>query len=77
MPFSSSGVIYNLTGFLYLWIRYRNKSKVKEVLKKEYDDRYYDAGARLIMSVFGITLISLLLLFLFAIVGRIIYDLIT
>ena len=76
MPFNSSGIVYNLTGFLYLRIRYRNKTKVKEVLKKKYDNRYYDAGARLVMSIFGTTLISLMLLFLFAIIGRIIYDLI-
>jgi len=75
MTFSPSGIIYNLTGYLYLWIRYRNKVKVKEILKKEYDNSYYDAGARVVMSIFGLTLIGFLLLFLIVIFGRIIYEL--
>ncbi|EAQ49573.1 hypothetical protein [Leeuwenhoekiella blandensis] len=75
MPYGS-GIIYSVTGYLYLWIRYRNKNKVMEVLQKEYDGRYYDAGARLILSIFGIALIGLIILLLVAVIGRFTYDLI-
>ncbi|WP_216688498.1 hypothetical protein [Hymenobacter siberiensis] len=32
-------------GFGYLWLRYRNKLRVKETLAKEYENSYANAGS--------------------------------
>ena len=69
-------ILYYPIGWLYLWLRYRNKEKIKEVLKNEYDNQYYDAGAQFVMSVFGIVLLGLLVILLFGVIGRALYDLV-
>ena len=69
-------ILYYPIGWLYLWLRYRNKKKIKEVLKNEYDNQYYDAGAQFVMSVFGIVLLGLLVILLFGVIGRALYDLV-
>lgn len=69
-------ILYYPIGWLYLWFRYRNKEKIKEVLKNEYDNQYYDAGAQFVMSVFGIVLLGLLVILLFGVIGRALYDLV-
>ena len=66
-------IVYPI-GWLYLWIRYRHKEKVKDALHKKYDGSYYNAGVLLMTSFFGIVLITLLSLFLLAVIGRSIYD---
>ena len=37
-------------GFGYLWLRYRNKLRVKEVLAKEYENSYANAGSVLLIN---------------------------
>lgn len=69
------GIIFNLFGFLYLWIKYRNKEKVEEVLINKYDNRYFNAGAQLSLSIIGIILITVLIILLLTIIARLIYDL--
>ena len=69
-------LLYIPLGFIYLWLRYRNKGKVKKILEEEYENSYYYVGAELALKAFGIFLITLLSIFLIAIIGRIIYDLI-
>jgi hypothetical protein len=72
-----ASIIYYPVGWLYLWIRYRNKNKVKTILKEKYDNSYYTAGALLMWKTFGILLFMLIVLFLLTVIGRTIYDLVT
>ena len=37
-------------GFVYLWLRYRNKSQVKVFLAKNYEDSFADAGRVVILN---------------------------
>ena len=37
-------------GFGYLWLRYRNKLRVKETLAKEYENSYANAGGVVSLS---------------------------
>lgn len=71
-----ASILYYPIGWLYLWIKYRNKKKIQEILQDKYDGKYYVAGAQLTVSIFGIILLMLLLLFLLIVIGRTIYDLI-
>lgn len=59
-------LIYFPIGFLYLWIRYRNREKVAEVKKEKYENSYAIAGATLVLSGFGVILFILLSIFLIA-----------
>jgi 3-deoxy-D-manno-octulosonic-acid transferase len=47
-----SSILYYPVGFLYLWIRYRNKEKIKKVLKEKYNSSYYEAGFLSVGKVF-------------------------
>lgn len=71
-----SSILYIPIGYLYLWLRYRKKEKVKKVLSEEYDNRYYYAGAELVIGTFGKILLLLLIVFLITVIGRAIYNLI-
>ncbi len=70
-----ASILYYPIGWLYLWLRYRNKNKVEAILKEKYESEYYIAGTQLVWSTFGIVLFILLSLFLIAVIGRAIYDL--
>ena len=70
-----SSILYAPIGYLLLWLRYRDKKRVKARLEKEYEGSYSVAGAWLMGKTFGILLFSQLSLFLLAIIGRILYDL--
>ncbi|WP_216725945.1 hypothetical protein [Hymenobacter siberiensis] len=37
-------------GFGYLWLRYRNKLRVKETLAKEYENSYANAGSVVLIN---------------------------
>lgn len=69
-------LLYISIGFLYLWLRYRKKKKVHRILNEKYDNRYYYAGAELVLGTFGVILLILLSVFLIVFIGRTIYDLI-
>lgn len=47
-------LIYFPIGFLYLWIRYRNREKVAKAKKEYYENSYVTAGATLLLSVIGV-----------------------
>jgi len=49
-------------------IRYWNKEQRKFILKTEYDDSYYNAGAINLLKLFGYFLFLLLSFFLIAII---------
>lgn len=69
-----SSILYAPVGFLLLWVRYRNKEKVKNILEKEYEGSYGVAGAWFLGKAFGILLFSLLSIFIVVIIGRTLYD---
>jgi len=60
--------LYDIIGFVYLWLRYRNPSKVRQIRKEYYEDSYYVAGGQLFWSAFGIVLFILLAVLLFAVI---------
>ncbi|MEM5564320.1 hypothetical protein WNY78_04365 [Psychroserpens sp. AS72] len=72
-----SGILYYPIGWIYLWIRYRNKEKIKSILAEKYEDSYHNAGAQLVLSTFGKLLFALLLLMLLTVIGRAIYEVFT
>ncbi|PTX61675.1 hypothetical protein C8N46_104319 [Kordia periserrulae] len=57
-------LIYMFIGFLYLWIRYRDRKKVASAKKELYDDSYSVAGATVLLSVVGAIFFIVLLIFL-------------
>ena len=68
-------LLYSFIGWVYLWIRYRNKEKIKTVLKEEYDGSYGNVGSIKILQFIGIIMIILLGAFLLVIIYRIIFPL--
>ncbi|SDR65898.1 hypothetical protein SAMN04488552_0208 [Christiangramia echinicola] len=68
--------MYHLVGWIYIWIRYRDKERVRSIIQTKYNDRFYNAGVEFIFSIFGVILISVLLIFLFGFLGRLFFDLI-
>ncbi|RMB61044.1 hypothetical protein EAX61_06090 [Dokdonia sinensis] len=63
-----SELLYPFFGWMYLWVRYRDSAKIKNVLEKEFDGSYYDCGAIKMLQVFGYLFISLLIVFLVSVV---------
>lgn len=61
-------LLYSFIGRIYLWIRYRNKEKVRAVLKEKYNNSYYDAGATKVLHFVGIIFIIILVVFLLAVI---------
>ena len=54
MNFIFGQIIYGFIGYLYLWIRYRNREKVLQIKEDNYEDQYWVAGAQFVMSIVGI-----------------------
>jgi hypothetical protein len=67
-------LVYPIIGWLSLWVWYRNKSKVKQVLDEKYENSYYYAGAELSIKAFAVLLGTLLAGFLVVVIGRLIFD---
>lgn len=61
-------LVYAVIGYLYLWIRYRDREKVAEIKREYYEDRYATAGAQLLLSVVGAIFFIALLIALFGII---------
>ena len=57
-------ILYSIFGYIALYIRYPKKRKRRQVLKDYFDNSYFDAGAQIVLSTFGIILLVLLILFL-------------
>jgi uncharacterized iron-regulated membrane protein len=55
------GIIFSILGGLYLWIRYRNKKKVLEIKKNEYDNKYSNVGHVMILKIILVTFILLII----------------
>lgn len=49
-------------------VKYRNKEKVRAVLKEKYNDSYQDAGATKVLYFIGIVFIIMLVVFLLAVI---------
>lgn len=62
MNFTPAAIILYPLGWVYLWLRYRNREKVAKILTQEYGNSYYAAGLYIIFKTFGIVFICLLLL---------------
>jgi hypothetical protein len=45
-------------GWLYLKIRYQNKTLIKKKLSEDYNDKYSIAGSMVFLKLFGIFFIS-------------------
>lgn len=72
----ASSALYIPIGFLYLWIRYRKKERMRKILEEEYEGSYYYAGAELSLKIFGTFLFVLLSVFLLATLVRVATDII-
>lgn len=68
-------LIAPLIGWLYLWIRYRNKNKVNQILTKEYEDSYDFVGRYLLAQSVTVLLLLVLIAFLFVVISVVIRDL--
>ncbi|WP_430408369.1 hypothetical protein [Kordia sp.] len=55
-------LIFTGIGFIYLCIRHRNREKVAEAKKEEYEDRYAVAGMKFVLSVIGIIFMTFLVI---------------
>lgn len=62
------GLLYSFIGWTYLWTKYRNKEKVRAVLKEKYNDSYQDAGATKVLYFIDIVFIIMLVVFLLAVI---------
>ena len=45
-------------GFVYLWLRYRNKLRVRETLAREYENSYSNVGSVVLLNTMA-TLLAL------------------
>lgn len=54
--------LVRLSGWLFLWVRYRDGEKVAQALEEEYENDYYNAGMILFLNI-------IVLLFLAGILG--------
>lgn len=66
MDFIPSRILFYPLGWIYLWIRYRNKETIEKVLVEKYEDSYSVAGTLVCLKTFGIVFITLILLMLLA-----------
>ena len=57
-------IFFSFIGRIYLWLKYRNKEKIKSVLVNEYNDRYFVAGSMNCYKLFGIIFLLLIATFL-------------
>jgi hypothetical protein len=57
---SESALLYPIIGYLYLWIRYRNREKINEALVKNYENSYSVAGFMVIWKPIGFLFLSLI-----------------
>ena len=63
-----TSILYYPIGYAYLWLRFRNKKKVKTALNEKYNNSYYEAGAIFSLTIFGVILFVLLSFFLIAVI---------
>lgn len=59
-------ILFSPIGWLYLWIRYRNRDKIKKELQDKYDNEYYIAGAHLSTRFFAVIFLGLLIIFFYS-----------
>ena len=63
-------IIYLIFGYIFLWIKYRNKEKIKESLIKNYENSYSVAGFMVIWKPIGFLFICCIIaLFIATIIG--------
>ncbi len=71
MEFLLFDILFSAIGKLYMYIRYFEKDRRMEVLRKEFDNSYQLVGKTKILQVFVIVFMVILLAF---IVAAIYYD---
>jgi hypothetical protein len=65
MDLESSIIFYPL-GWIYLWIRYRNKETIGKILFEKYEGSYSVAGTLVCLKTFGVLFLTSILLMLLA-----------
>lgn len=68
MSYENSNLIYFPVGWLYVWIRYRNKNIIKNVLIEKYENSYSVAGALVVFKTFGIFFLILITLLILSVI---------
>lgn len=63
-------IMYPIIGWIYLWIRYRAKDKINNILQSKYDNRYFNVGTEKTWRFLGIVFLALIILLL----GSVIYS---
>jgi hypothetical protein len=72
MEIIGSQIIYTFFGYIYMWIRYRNKEKIKQVLKNDYENSYSTIGYLVIWKPVGVIFLVLIVcLLIAAIIGSV------
>ncbi len=61
-------ILFSALGWSYLKVKYRSKEKMRAILAKEHNDKYYDAGAYISAKTFGIIFLSLIALLIIAVI---------
>ncbi|MEP0262710.1 hypothetical protein [Dokdonia sp.] len=61
-------IMYPIIGWVYLWIRYRAKDKINNILQSKYNNRYFNAGTEKTWQFLGIVVLALILFFLASVV---------
>ena len=74
MDFLIFDFVFSAIGWLFLWVKFRNKKKIEIALINEYNGKYKLAGKAIMLNSVGITLGILIGGFLIVVLSRSIYD---
>lgn len=61
-------IIYYFFGYIYMWIRFRNKERIKEILKRDYENSYQTVGLLIVWKPIGIIFLVLIACMIIAII---------
>jgi len=65
-------LLCTVLGRLYLFIKYRSKTKIESVLNQKYDGSYSQVGAEKFLSIIGILVLGLVLALLLSVIYSVI-----
>jgi hypothetical protein len=66
--------ITSFIGLIFLWIKFRGKKSIKELRKEAEDESFAFEGAKVILFVVGMIMLTTTLTFLFAFIFRLTID---
>lgn len=69
-----SSILYYPIGYIYLHIRYGSKLNMKKVLEEKYDNSYYEVGSLILGKLFGVVIISLILLLIVVTLASVVFN---